>query len=141
MPGDRAGEEIASGGLAGPPPLAELRVLVVEDETVIALLIEDMLDELGCRLAASLGTLEEALAVAGSIAADVALLDVNLAGEVIFPVAERLQARGVAVVFATGYGSAGLPAPWRGHPVLAKPFALDELREALAAAIAARGAD
>lgn len=112
------------------------RVLIVEDETVVALMLEDMLDDLGCRLAGSVASLEKALQAAEATDADAALLDVNIGGKEIFPVAERLRARGIPMVFATGYGSAGLPERWRSSPVLAKPFVLEDLRAALGQALA-----
>ena len=112
--------------------LAGRRVLLVEDETVVALMVEDMLEDLGCLLVGSVASLDKALEAAESLEADVALLDVNLGGQEIFPVAERLQARGIPTVFATGYGSAGLPERWRDSAVLAKPFVIEDLRAALA---------
>jgi CheY-like chemotaxis protein len=116
--------------------LAGRRVLLVEDETVVALMVEDMLEDLGCLLAGSVASLDKALEAAASLEADVALLDVNLGGQEIFPVAERLQARGIPAVFATGYGSAGLPERWRDSAVLAKPFVIEDLRAALARTLA-----
>ncbi|MEX0760751.1 MAG: response regulator [Tistlia sp.] len=117
------------------------RVLIVEDETVVALMIEDMLDDLGYQLAGSLASLEKALEAAQDTDADVALLDVNIGGKEIFPVAERLRQRGIPLIFATGYGNAGLPAAWRDVTVLAKPFVLEDLSRALGRALAgaARG--
>lgn len=112
------------------------RVLVVEDETVVAMLLEDMLEDLGCRLAESLGSLQAALAAAETTDAEVAVLDVNVGGEAVFPVAERLAARGVPLIFATGYGQAGLPERWRGSAVLGKPFLQEDLKQALDRALA-----
>ena len=77
--------------------LAGLRALVVEDEGSVALLIEDMLEELGCEVAASVATLAEALTAATDGSFDFAVLDVNLAGELVFPVAEVLRQTAVAV--------------------------------------------
>lgn len=118
--------------------LAGRRVLLVEDETVVALMIEDMLEDLGCLLVESVASFDKALETADAVEADVALLDVNLGGQEIFPVAERLQARGIPAVFATGYGSAGLPERWRDNAVLAKPFMVEDLREALGRVLARR---
>lgn len=115
--------------------LAGLRVLVVEDEALIAMLVEEYLDELGCEVAGVAGRLEEALEKARTLAPlDLAVLDVNLAGRLSYPVASVLRERGVALVFATGYGGAGLPEDLRGVPVLSKPFERDQLAEVLSAA-------
>ena len=111
--------------------LAGLRVLVVEDEAMIAMLVEDFLEELGCVVAGSASRLEDALAKGRAMDVDVALLDVNLAGQVSYPVAEVLQARAVPFVFTTGYGHAALPAAFQGAPVLPKPFTQSQLEEAL----------
>lgn len=120
------------------PALAGRRVLLVEDETVVALMIEDMLEDLGCLLVDSIASFEKALEAADAVEAEVALLDVNLGGHEIFPVAERLQARGIPTIFATGYGSAGLPECWRDNAVLAKPFIVEDLREALGRVLVGR---
>ncbi len=112
------------------------RVLVVEDEALIALLLEDMLEELGCHLVGIAASVGEGLALAASAVADVAVLDVNVGGTDVYPVAERLAARGIPFVFSTGYGAEGLPERWRGRPVVGKPFMLDDLRRALRAALA-----
>jgi CheY-like chemotaxis protein len=117
-----------------PGLLANERVLVVEDESIVAMMLEDYLDELGCIVAASAARLNQALELARSLDIDIAVLDLNLAGEMSYPVAEVLQARGVPVVFATGYGSAGLSAQFHGAPVLSKPYTMDQLASALLSA-------
>lgn len=111
------------------------KVLVVEDEAVIAALIEDMLHELGCEIAASVAHIAEASEVAETVIADVALLDVNLGGKPVFPVARILRDRGIPVVFSTGYGAGGLPTEFAGYPVLSKPFVLEAVGEAIAVAL------
>ena len=93
-----------------------LRVLVVEDEAVLAMLVEEYLDELGCEVAGMAMRLDEAVAQARTLAVDVAVLDVNLAGQASYLVAEVLRERGVPVVFATGYGAAGIPENLKGTP-------------------------
>ena len=93
------------------------RVLVVEDDVMIRMLIEDMLNELGYAVAArGRPRSHEALAAAKTADIDVAILDVNLNGETTGPVAEALAARGTPFVFATGYGEHGLPEPFRDRP-------------------------
>ena len=98
------------------------------------MLIEDYLEVLGCELVGSAARLDDALEKARTLTLDAALLDINLTGVLSYPVAELLRSRGVRVVFATGYGAAGLPPEFSGTPVLSKPFRLDQLAEALDAA-------
>jgi CheY-like chemotaxis protein len=107
------------------------RVLVVEDELMIRILLEDMLGELGYAIVAEAGRLEEALEAVRSADFDIAILDVNLNGQPIAPVADALAARGTPFVFATGYGDRALPDSHRDRPVLKKPFQMDGLREML----------
>jgi CheY-like chemotaxis protein len=112
-------------------PTATLRILVVEDELMIRMLLEDMLGELGHTIAAAAARIDEALEAARTADVDLAILDVNLNGEPISPVADALVARGVPFVFATGYGEHGLPAPYRDRPTLKKPFQLESLEQML----------
>lgn len=115
------------------------KVFVVEDEGSIALLLEDMLEDLGCEVAASVALAAEADEVARTVAADVALLDVNLDGKPVFPVARVLRDRGIRVVFSTGYGAGGLPTEFADCPVIGKPFTMEALRRAISAALARNG--
>ena len=110
------------------------RVLVVEDEVLVGMLLEEMLHELGYEVAALSTHLDEALILAHDAQFDVALLDINLNGRQSFPVADAIRARGLPLLFATGYGSRILTAPYKDTPILQKPFSLDELRAALARA-------
>jgi CheY-like chemotaxis protein len=111
---------------------APRRVFVVEDEVMIRMLLEDMLADLGYGVAASAGGLDEAIALARDSDFDLAILDVNLNGHAVYPVAEVLARRGVPFVFSTGYGERGLPEPYRDRPTLQKPFQLENLEKALA---------
>ena len=113
------------------------RVLVVEDEYLIRMLMEDMLAELGYDLAAAVGTIAEASEQAGTNDFDLAVLDVNLDGTEIFPVADILAKRGVPFVFVTGYGEGSLPDAYRGRPALQKPFQSEQLKATLAGLLAA----
>jgi len=110
------------------------RVLVVEDELMIRLLLQDMLADIGYTLAAEAGGVDEALALARQGDFDVAILDVNLNGKPISPVADILISRGVPFVFATGYGQRGVPERYRNSPTLQKPFQADALAQAIEAA-------
>lgn len=98
------------------------RILVVEDESLVAMLIETILEDLGCIPVGPAATVPEGLTLATGESLDAALLDVNVAGQQVFPVAQALADRGVPLVFSTGYGEAGLPDQWRGRPTLQKPF-------------------
>lgn len=110
-----------------------LRILVVEDEMLVAMNIEDMLLELGHEVAGLASRLGPALALASESKFDVAMLDVNLAGEASFPVADFLAERGIPFLFATGYGRQGIEERFRHCPILQKPFRAAELAAALAA--------
>jgi CheY-like chemotaxis protein len=110
-----------------------LRILVVEDEMLVAMNIEDMLLDLGHEVAGIASRLGPALSLAGEANIDAAMLDVNLAGENSFPVADLLAARGIPFVFATGYGRQGLEERHRDRPLLQKPFGASDLGPVLAA--------
>jgi CheY-like chemotaxis protein len=121
-----------SNKMTGPSgAAAKHRVLVVEDEMLIGMLLEDMLTDLGHEVAAIIPRLKEAMAAVDRETYDLAILDVHLHGESAFPVAEALIAKGTPFVFATGYGERGLPENYRGRPVLQKPFAKDDLERVL----------
>lgn len=113
------------------------RVLVVEDEYLIRMLLEDMLADLGYEVAAAVGTIAEASDLAASGAFDVAVLDVNLEGKEIFPVADILAKRNLPFVFVTGYGEGSLPPNYRGRPALQKPFQAEQIKIALSGLLAA----
>src|SRR5882724_5175177 len=111
------------------------RVLVVEDEFLVASTLEEMLDDLGFVVVGPVPRLAEALQVAWEADFDIALLDVNLAGQHVFPVAEALAKRGIPFVFMSGYGSQALPATFKDRPNIGKPFKSDRLSDALVAAL------
>ena len=114
--------------------LSGLRVLVVEDEVAISMLLEDMLLDLGCEVVGPAGRLSAATALAEQEAIDLAILDVNVGGEPVYPLVEALAKKGVPFVFSTGYGSAGIKEPYRNRPVLQKPFGQNDLAKLLASA-------
>jgi DNA-binding response OmpR family regulator len=105
------------------------RVLVVEDETLIAVLIEEVLNEMGCEIVGPIAKLETALQMAKNGSFDIALLDVTIRGGKVYPVAEVLMARGVPFILASGYGDWALPSSLRDQRRLTKPFAEAELKE------------
>jgi CheY-like chemotaxis protein len=102
-------------------------VLLVEDEAIIAMLMEDLLEELGCDIVATAGQLDDAVAIAGTGEFDLAFLDVNLRGVPVYPAAEVLRARGIPFAFVTGYGTVGVDAAHGEAPILQKPFQAREL--------------
>jgi CheY-like chemotaxis protein len=110
--------------------LAGKRILVVEDEAIVAAMLEDILLSLGVRVIGPCATLAEGLAAAGSAELDGAVLDVNLRGERVDPLAQALRERGVPIVFATGYGQS-LKEQAGMFPVVDKPYTEAQLIEAL----------
>lgn len=122
-------------------PLSARRVLLVEDEALVAMLLETILEDMGCIPVGPAATVEDGLAmVADPAPLDGALLDVNIAGRQVFPIAEALKARGVPFVFSTGYGAGGLPDEWRGHATVQKPFTEAAIRNALMQAMGVENA-
>lgn len=111
--------------------LEGLKVLVVEDEAMIAMLIEDMLLEFGCSMVGPASDIEQAFAVIAESNFDVAVLDVNLAGERTMPLAAALREKSIPFVFATGYGASGIGEDFKDRPFLTKPFRETDLRAAL----------
>lgn len=109
-----------------------LRVLVVEDEMMIAMMLEDMLVDLGHQVAGVAMRLPQAIELAKGTDADIAILDINLDGRRSFPVAALLREKGVKLIFASGYGSPGLEAPFLDEIILKKPFEPTDIRAALA---------
>jgi DNA-binding response OmpR family regulator len=110
-------------------------VFLVEDEVMIRMMVADMLEELGHRVAAEAGEIGEAVKLAQSTDFDLAILDVNVNGKVITPVAELINARNRPFIFATGYGSSGLPPEYRDRPALQKPFQLETLAQMISATL------
>jgi CheY-like chemotaxis protein len=102
-------------------------IFLVEDEVMIRMMVADMLGELGYNIAAEAGDVSEAVKLAQSIEFDLAILDVNVNGKVISPVADLIAARNRPFIFATGYGSSGLPPEYRDRPALQKPFQIETL--------------
>ena len=117
------------------PRLQGLRVIVVEDETLVAILLEDMLADLGCEVLWTAHRVPRALDLVAQSAPDAAVLDVNIAGDEVYPVAEALAGRNIPFVFATGYGARGLKESWRGRPTVQKPFQAEHLSRCLLTAL------
>jgi DNA-binding NtrC family response regulator len=113
-------------------PFSGRRVLLVEDDMIVAWLLEDMLAELDCAVVGPAASVDQALAMIDVEAIDVAVLDVNLNGQMSYPIADALAARGVPFAFSTGYHKDSLLEDYRIFPALQKPFHLQELTDMLA---------
>lgn len=108
------------------------RIFVVEDESLVLLNLEDMLTDMGWTIAAQAMILPEAVRLAATVEQpDAAILDVNIGGAAVFPAAQILVDRGVPILFATGYGQAGLPDEWQDHRVIMKPYTQGDVALAL----------
>lgn len=117
-------------------PLSGQNILIVEDESLVAMLLETILEDMGCTPVGPASSVDEGLALIESgTALNGALLDVNVAGVKIFPIAEALAARDIPFVFSTGYGEGGLPDEWKGRPTLQKPFSEAAVQDALMTAL------
>jgi DNA-binding response OmpR family regulator len=110
------------------------RILVVEDEAMISMLLEDMVLECGGELVGPVAKFDDALALAHQAEFGVAVLDLNLNGTLSYPIAEVIRERGIPVIFATGYGAGGLLDRFRDCPTLQKPFSQQDFADAVAAA-------
>ena len=102
-------------------------VFLVEDEVMIRMMVADMLVELGYSIAAEAGDIDQGIKLARTTSFDIAILDVNINGKMISPVAEVIEARNRPFIFTTGYGAHGLPPEYRGRPALQKPFQMETL--------------
>jgi CheY-like chemotaxis protein len=115
-------------------------VFLVEDEVMIRMMVADMLEELGYSVAAEAGEIGEAMKLAESAEFDLAILDVNVNGKMISPVADLIKARQRPFIFATGYGSSGLPEEYRDRPALQKPFQIETLAKVIDTVMTGPGA-
>jgi CheY-like chemotaxis protein len=114
-----------------------LRVFVVEDEALVMMNLESMLEDLGCVVAGqAMRPSQLESSIERGVDADVAILDVNLGGSLVFDHARKLADRGLPLVFATGYGRHGLPEEWQDRPIIQKPYSMGEVADGLAAAMA-----
>jgi DNA-binding response OmpR family regulator len=110
------------------------RILVVEDEAMISMLLEDMVLDCGGELVGPVARFDDALALAHKAEFGVAVLDLNLNGTLSYPIAEVIRERGIPVIFATGYRADGVLARFRDCPTLQKPFSQQDFAGAVAAA-------
>jgi DNA-binding response OmpR family regulator len=138
-PGTRTGDELPKPSYDPPAKVRQAgvelvssgerrrSVFLVEDEVMIRMMVSDMLEELGYQVVAEAGDIDEAVRLVQCTNFDIAILDVNVNGKVISPVAEAVQMRNRPFVFATGYGVQGLPEKFRDRPALQKPFQMETL--------------
>jgi PAS domain S-box-containing protein len=131
-------EDEPSNGTAVETRLSGRRILVVEDEPLVALDLEEQLSAAGCEIVGPAGTIESARKLIATAAFDAALLDANLAGHPVDALASELAQKGVPFAFATGYGREALPPAFRQSPLLAKPFAAGQLLAVMSALMAGR---
>jgi DNA-binding response OmpR family regulator len=117
---------------ASPAP----RVLIVEDEMLIAMMLQDMLADAGLEVEGVANSLNAGIELASKADFDLAILDINLNGEEVYPVAEILQRRGIPFIFSTGYGAGGVRPGFDGTPQVVKPFQQDLLMAAMKTALA-----
>lgn len=110
-------------------PLRGLRILVVEDEMMVSMLLEELLDEQGCEVVGPVARLGTAIELASTEKIDVALLDCNIDGKQVYPVAEILADRGVPFAFVSGYGGDYVDGLYRDRPILQKPFLAADLEK------------
>jgi CheY-like chemotaxis protein len=119
-------------------PLSGLTVLAVEDESLVAMLLEDLLTDLGCTVAGPAATCNDALHLIEQRRIDAAVLDINIIGGNAFAIADRLSELHIPFIFATGYGAAGVHDAHRNRAVLQKPYSFDNLQKALENAVEKR---
>ena len=115
--------------------MMQASILLVEDEALIRMMLAEMVEELGHRVIAEAGSVDEGRSLAEIEDYDLAILDINLHGDNVLPVAELVRGRGLPLIFLSGYGSTGVPDGFEGMPVLAKPCTLDTLKRMIDAVL------
>ena len=118
------------------PPLTGRNLLIVEDEPLVGMLLADMVEDLGGTVVAQASSFDAALTAAARDGLDLAILDVNLRGQMSYPVAEKLVARGVPIIFVTGYARETIPFALRHIQILQKPYSAQNIARAAEAVLA-----
>lgn len=119
-------------------PERKRRVLIVEDQAIVSMILEDMVLDLGNEVIGPAAKLDQALTLALQAEIDVGILDINVDGLVVFPVADVLRYRGIPFIFSTGYDARALPVRFQGSPTLFKPFSYQSLSDMLDKVLATR---
>lgn len=123
--------------IRGSRDMMGLKVFIVEDESLVAMQLEDMLMDLGCDVVGMAMRVKGAHEmIDAGLCADVAILDVNIGGDKVYPVAARLREAGVPIVFATGYGRSGVEEEWQSCPILQKPYTSEQVENSIGELIA-----
>lgn len=125
----------AAGAFDGSPGAGCTRILVVEDEVLVSVMVETVLTDLGCEIVGPAGSVAGAVALAKTERLSGALLDVNIRGESVYPVADLLKLRGIPFIFVTGYKRRELPPPHDDAAMLEKPFDETMLADTIRAAL------
>ena len=118
--------------------MPEASIFLVEDEALIRMMLAEMVEELGHRVVAEAGNVEDGLALAETAIFDLAILDINIAGRSISRVAEIIARRGLPFIFVSGYGPAGRPEAFRERPALPKPVLISNLSQTISLILGAR---
>jgi CheY-like chemotaxis protein len=119
--------------------MPEASIFLVEDEALIRMMLAEMVEELGHRVVAEAGDMAAGQALAETAIFDLAILDINIAGDMITPVAEIIDRRGLPFIFVSGYGPPGRPEAFRGRPALPKPLLISKLGETIDAILTTAG--
>jgi len=125
-----------ANNFTSPQALSGRRILVVEDEALVAMMLEDELQSLGLSIVANCGSVSDAVKAIEDKSPDAAILDVNLGGEFVYPVADRLLERGIPFVFVTGYGRESVDSRYQFVHILEKPVGRQVLENVFAQALA-----
>ncbi len=129
------------GNLVGLGSLTGLRILIVEDDALVALNLQEFVESLGCTVVGPTGRLSEALAILETQEIDGAMLDINLHGEMVYPLAERLAEREIPILFCSGYAfTSAVPPRFAHYPQIAKPCAEHTVKSAMIKAFGRFGA-
>ena len=136
---DSGDQDMSVSDSRGISPLAGRHILIVEDEMIVSMDLCDIVEALGCT-SVTAGRVGKATQIAATQNFDIGILDLNLAGEAVYPVADELDRRGIAYIIASGYGADGISAAYRDRPMLFKPYSPQDVEAALLKALLPKSA-